>query len=528
MVSHLVFYQLGLLGLVWVFLMLYGLWPSEPAAARPMPPKPLMPRGKHAKPPQPFPALPRKPCCPAGEQAIAVPRLQPSPPPPPTLTSTRGRRRHVHTSQLFCPDPNCRYGGWLGLGKITSNGHPSGGPWRQLSGGAGHGDVLETHGTPWHGQRVAPDKLVWAIGALADGLGIRAGARVFAVDPNPVLAWRVEVADQAVAFSRDGLHDMRVTPVQWDALFALLCAVQAGELGEAEARPRLSRSPQGVWVALAPVTTLLLALDVGDRTLAMAPRLVHPVAQVLPPGWVPWFLTDGLKDDATALLTHCGDWGPPPRRQATGPAPPPRWMPVPPLLPAQVVKTVRRRRLVDVPHRVVFGTLEVIQQGLAVCGGQINTAFVERVNLTIRQHVAAIGRRVTTRCKHQAGLHQQLSWSHVYDNCGLPHASLRPPLHQPEPTHGMGSAKRWQPRTPAMAAGLTAQVWSVRDVLLCRVPPWPPPAGREARQWWWDTAKGGDRSPGRASGRPTARASPGLRGPLGGHESPLGSTFLPL
>jgi hypothetical protein len=42
-----------------------------------------------------------------------------------------------------------------------------------------------------------------------------------------------------------------------------------------------------------------------------------------------------------------------------------------------VVKTVRRRRLVRVSHRVVFGTLEAVQQVLAACGWQIQTAFVE-------------------------------------------------------------------------------------------------------------------------------------------------------
>jgi transposase-like protein len=47
--------------------------------------------------------------------------------------------------------------------------------------------LLETHGTPFHGKRVSPDLLVWAGGALAEGLGIRAVARVFAVDPNTVL-----------------------------------------------------------------------------------------------------------------------------------------------------------------------------------------------------------------------------------------------------------------------------------------------------------------------------------------------------
>ncbi len=66
-------------------------------------------------------------------------------------------------------------------------------------------------------------------------------------------------------------------------------------------------------------------------------------------------------------------------------------MPLPGLRYAQVIKTVRRRRLVRVRHRVVFGTLEAVQQVLAACGWQINTAFIERLNLSIRQHVAAVG-----------------------------------------------------------------------------------------------------------------------------------------
>jgi hypothetical protein len=142
-----------------------------------------------------------------------------------------------------------------------------------------------------------------------------------------------------------------------------------------------------------------------------------------------------------------------------------------------VVKTVRRRRLVDVKHRVVFGTFEAVQQVLAACGWQINTAFVERINLSLRQHVASVGRRVTTLCKDEDGLRQQLTLYQAYYNFCLPHASLRQPLPQPVPTKGTGSAKMWQPYTPAMAAGLTDRVWSLRDMLLYRVPPWPQPAG---------------------------------------------------
>src|SRR5262249_14806641 len=260
-------------------------------------------------------------------------------------------------------------------------------------------------------------------------------------------------------------------------LFALLSAVKDGAVSEADAIERLERSPQWVWAAMDPESKLLLAIDVGHRTLAMAQRVVHHVAQVLAPDCAPLFLTDGFREYLTALLTHYGSWVQPPRRQDKGPAPKPRWMPRPQLLYAQVVKTVRRRRLVRVRHRVVFGSLETINAVLAPLGCQINTAFIERLNLSIRQHVAAVGRRVTTLCKGEDGLRQQLALYHVYYNFCLPHASVRQPLPQPEPTNRSGSAKQGQPCTPAMAAGLTDHVWSLREVLLYRVPPWPQPAG---------------------------------------------------
>jgi IS1 family transposase len=476
MVSELFFYQLALIALVWLCFMLHWVWPSErviPSAT--LSPPPLLPR-KRSREPKPFAGLTCKPPCAACEQAHEhVPQLPSCP--PLRIVPTRGRPRQVDTSQHFCPNATCDYRGWVDWGNLCANGHPSGGPWRQFYCTACEGYFLETHGTPFHGKRVAPDLLVWAVGALAEGLGIRAVARVFEVDPNTVLHWLVEVADHATAFSRYFLHDVRVTQVQLDELFALLSAVKAGEVSDTEAIQRLSRAPHWVWAAIDPVTKLLLTLDVGERTLAMAQWVVHQVVQVLAPDCVPVFLTDGFKEYATALLTHYGQWVQPARRQATGPAPKPRWMPLPQLLYAQVLKAVRRRRLVRVRHRVVFGTLEAIQQVLAACGWQINTAFIERVNLSIRQHVAAVGRRVSTLCKGEEGLRQQLALYQTYYNFCLPHTSLRQPLPQPEPTNGSGSAKQWQPQTPAMAAGLTDHVWSVREILLFRVPPWPQPAG---------------------------------------------------
>src|SRR5262247_716201 len=475
MVSHLFFYQLVLIALVWLCVMLQWAWPSDPAPCPPTP-EPTPPVPKRHRAPTPFAGLTTKPHCDACEHATD-PRPQAPAAPPPRLMPTRGRRRQVDTSAHFCPNPDCAYRGWVGWGNLRANGHPNGGPWRQLYCTRCEGYFQETHGTPLHGKRVAPEKLVWAVGALAEGLGIRAVARVFEVDPNTVLQWLVAVAEHAAAFSRYFLHDVRVTQVQLDELFALLSAVKTGEVSEAVAITRLSRSPHWVWAAIDPVTKLLLPLDVGNRTLAMAQRVVHQVVQVLAPGCVPLFLTDGFKEYTTALLTHYGQWVQPARRRAQGPAPKPRWMPLPQLLYAQVIKTIRRRRLVRVSHRVVFGTLEAAQQVVAACGWQINTAFIERVNLSIRQHVAAVGRRVTTLCKGEVGMRQQLVLYHVYYNFGLPHASLRVPLAAPLPTNGTGSATQWQLRTPAMAAGLTDHVWTLREVLLFRVPPWPQPAG---------------------------------------------------
>ncbi len=84
-------------------------------------------------------------------------------------------------------------------------------------------------------------------------------------------------------------------------------------------------------------------------------------------------------------------------------------MPLPPLLDAQVVKTVRRRRLVRVSHRVVFGALEAVHQVFAACGWQINTAFVERLNLSMRQQVAAYLTPVSVkRCR---SLSRPMGWA---------------------------------------------------------------------------------------------------------------------
>jgi IS1 family transposase len=375
----------------------------------------------------------------------------------------------------FCPHRDCDYRGWLGLNNLRANGHPNGGPWRQFHCTACDGFFPEHHGTIFHGKQAEVDFIVRVLACLAEGLGIRATARVFEVEANTVLHWLVEAAEQLRAFCVYCLCDLHLEQLQLDELYAVLRALKGGEISEDEAIKRLERSPYWVWTAMDPKSKLLVVVDVGSRTLAMAQRVVHQVTRVLAPGCVPLFVTDGFKEYKTAILRHFGHWIRPERCQDKGPMPKPRWMPLPELLYAQVVKSYRRRRIVGVTHRVVFGTQLAIEEVLAACGWTISTAFIERLNLDIRQRVAAVGRRVNTLCRGEASLLDQMVLFQTYHNFVLPHASLRQPLRVPEATNGSGSAKVWRPCTPAMAAGLTDHVWTLKEVLMFRVPPWPQP-----------------------------------------------------
>ena len=474
MVSPLFFYQLVLFALIWIFVLLHLTWPTRrlTAPATPTKPVPLKPKRLHSHDPQPFEGLTQKPHCALCERDTAHPQ---APPPvlPAPMESTHRRPREVDTSMHWCPHTYCDYWGWLGLGNLRANGHPSGGPWRQFHCMSCKGYFLETHGTFFHGKQAAVELIVRVVACLAEGLGIRATARVFEVAPNTVLQWLVEAAEQLRTFSSYFLCDLHLEQLQLDELYAVLRALKAGEISDEEAMRRLERSPSWVWTAMDPTSKLLVVVDVGGRTLAMAQRVVHQVTQVLAPHCRPLFLTDGFKEYRTAILAHFGSWMQPERRQDKGPMPKPRWVPLPVLLYAQIVKSYRRRRIVGVTHRVVFGTRLAIEQVLASCGWTINTAFVERLNLDIRQRVAAIGRRVNTLCQGEAGLRDQLALFQTYHNFVLPHASLRQALLIPGATNGKGSARLWRPCTPAMAAGLTDHVWTLREVLLFRVPPWP-------------------------------------------------------
>ncbi|MEA3351793.1 MAG: hypothetical protein U9Q82_14350 [Chloroflexota bacterium] len=173
-----------------------------------------------------------------------------------------------------------------------------------------------------------------------------------------------------------------------------------------------------------------LASVVGDRSKEYAQLLIHTIVMLLAPGCIPLFISYQWAAYASALLTHFGNWVPTPRRYSRGRPPKQRWKVLPGLLYAQLVKERHKGRVVNISKKVVYGSLDAVEAIITRSGvGKIvNTAFIERLNLTIRQHVAGLSRKVIQLATSEIGLQKSLSLSQAYYNFCLPHTSLRLPL----------------------------------------------------------------------------------------------------
>jgi hypothetical protein len=102
--------------------------------------------------------------------------------------------------------------------------------------------------------------------------------------------------------------------------------------------------------------------------------------------------------------------------------------------------------------------------------GRLNTAFIERVNLTVRHGVAALARRTWATSQVASQLLAHLEWWRAYYHFVRPHQSLRVALVQPPERGGKRAAQRYWYRTPAMAAGRTNRRWTAREVLCYPLP----------------------------------------------------------
>jgi hypothetical protein len=65
-------------------------------------------------------------------------------------------------------------------------------------------------------------------------------------------------------------------------------------------------------------------------------------------------------------------------------------------------------------------------------------------------------------------MRQRVAFLQAFDNFARPHMSLRRSLPEQEPSTSGLIQPKWQPRTPAMAAGLTDYVWTFRELLTAK------------------------------------------------------------
>jgi IS1 family transposase len=400
-------------------------------------------------------------CC---QQAAALATTPPSSlsvPPWRDFKSRRGAPKRIATHGFACPHQECPY--YL----ITDA------QIHALVGDGTHGKTerIQTYrcqacqttfsarrNTPLYRLKTASHRIAEVLAALAEGLDVAAAARVFGHRPATITTWLTRAGAHSATLHECVFRNLQLAHVQLD-----------------EIRTRLRSRAHSLWLWLAvdPLTKIVPVLYLGARTQAAAHATVHALQRTLAPGCLPVFTSDGLNLYFYALTAHFGQWAADVGRRAR------RWQLAAGLIYGQVKKTYRRRKLVRVTQVMRCGTGVELSAALKQVGlsGRINTAFIERLNLTVRQSVAALVRRTWSTAQTAPQLLAHLHWWQGYYHFVRPHESLRVVLAQPIERGGKRVPRRYRQRTPAMAAGLTGRRWSVREVLTLPLAPTPIGAG---------------------------------------------------
>ena len=336
---------------------------------------------------------------------------------------TNTTRPPLRPEVVVCPTPTCGASGRIGVHSYTK---------RQYKCHACGKTFAETVGTPLYGLKHPLHVVVTVLTLLAYGCPIPAIVAAFTLDERTVADWQQKAGQHARAIQEQVVCQGQVDlgQVQGDELYV---KTQRGTVWMATAMSVFSRL--FVWGAVAPQRDTALITQVVQH--------VHAAAQRGQP--ILWAV-DGFAAWTTAILKVFRD----PVR--TGRPGRPRLVVWADLHIVQVVKQYAHRRVVAVQRRVAHGCQqcgEGIVQATQVGLGVFNTAYIERLNATLRTWLPALTRRSRTPAREVAHLEAALFWTGcVYNFCHV-HASLQ--------------------GTPAMAADLTDHVWSVHELLRYRV-----------------------------------------------------------
>jgi IS1 family transposase len=362
------------------------------------------------------------------------------------VKSRRGAPKRVNTEGFACPNHQCPYFGITDaqIHALVGDGkHGSAERIQTFRCQACHTTFTSRSNTALYRLKTPSQQVAVVLSALAEGLDPSAAARVFGFRPAIITTWLTRAGEHAQTLHERFFSNLHLPHLQLDEL-----------------RTRLRSANQilWLWLAIDPLTKILPALELGPRTQTMAHRLIHALQQRLAPGCIPLFTSDGLNCYFYALTAHFGQRLALSRRGRHGR----RWQVEPGLIYGQVKKCYRRRKLMRVMHVMRLGTEDALQLALQCLGfsGWLNTAFIERVNLTVRHGIAALARRTWATAQQSPHLLAHLEWWRVYYHFVRPHAALRVALAQPRERGGKLVAQRYRQRTPAMAAGRTTRRWN--------------------------------------------------------------------
>ena len=233
---------------------------------------------------------------------------------------------------------------------------------------------------------------------------------------------------------------------------------QLVQMEELYTRIRATASACWLWLAFDPVTKASPSLHLGGRTKNDAFALVHDFQLRLLPECIPAATTEGLRSYFYALTAHFGFWFRPPNARTD------HWQPSSDLHYGQLVKRKNKRHITFTHTRMLWGKRHELFARLREAGLRplIQTAFVERVNLTFRQSVASLSRRTWAYAQTERHLLLYCEWFRLYYHLIRAHESLA--LEVP------GLKQRCRSRSPAMALHLTDPLWFVHDLLHHPVP----------------------------------------------------------
>jgi len=358
----------------------------------------------------------------------------------------------MNPQEIFCPNPACSARGQVGQGNIRV--HSCQGQRYRCT--TCKKTFSATTGTALYRVKKDPQVFEWVVSLLGHGCPVQAIVKTFALDERTVAAWQ----------RRAGAHCQAVhEPVVGGSQLAL---------GQVQADEIKVKTQAGVfWMAMAILISTRLWLGgvvspQRDRRLIEAlVAQVRAMALCRPLVWA----VDGLASYVQAIQRAFRSPWP------TGKRGRPRLVAWPA---GGIVQVIKRRvnGVLTIERRVCQGDPPQVQHVIAASqggSGQINTAFIERLNATFRQSLACLSRRTRHLARTATTLqHGMFLVGCLYNFC-TPHDSLRVPLYI-----GRYGRRHWVPRTPALAAGLTDHIWSVEELLTFKVPPPPfvPPKRR--------------------------------------------------